>query len=110
MLSVTCHHRSASHDVVQGTEPIICRSAPAFPLAADAQVVAQKRWGNGPLPAAPGELIRSVQDGTRQAVDSMSAGTASVERGVAQAEQAGDSLARILEAVTTTVTQIGRVA
>jgi methyl-accepting chemotaxis protein len=57
-----------------------------------------------------GDLIRSVQEGTNQAVDAMSAGTASVERGVTQAERAGDSLARILETVNATVSQIGHVA
>jgi methyl-accepting chemotaxis protein len=57
-----------------------------------------------------GELIRTVQQGTLQAVDAMADGTHAVERGVAQAERAGQSLARIQEAISTTVGQVGRVA
>jgi methyl-accepting chemotaxis protein len=56
------------------------------------------------------ELIREVQQGTAEAVTAMEAGTASVEHGVSRADQAGLALTRILEAVSTTVGQVSRVA
>jgi methyl-accepting chemotaxis protein len=59
---------------------------------------------------AIGELIQGVQSGTQQAVEAMAAGSSSVKRGVTRADQAGHALAAILDAVRTTVGQVGQVA
>ncbi len=56
------------------------------------------------------ELIRDVQDGTRQAVAAMESGNQKVEQGAARADQAGASLEEILKAIATTVAQVESIA
>ncbi|HZR99750.1 MAG TPA: methyl-accepting chemotaxis protein [Chloroflexota bacterium] len=59
---------------------------------------------------AIGELIREVQSGTRDAVSAMEHGAAKVAAGAAQAEQTGEALGAILQAVEQTVRQVGEIA
>jgi methyl-accepting chemotaxis protein len=56
------------------------------------------------------ELIRQVQDGTREAVEAMQAGASKIEHGTAKAGQAGTALGEILAAVDQTVQQVGEIA
>jgi len=56
------------------------------------------------------DLIRDVQAGTRQAVEAMEQGAAKVEDGSAQADRAGRALGEILQAVGSTVRQVGEIA
>ncbi|MGE3910116.1 MAG: methyl-accepting chemotaxis protein [Chloroflexota bacterium] len=56
------------------------------------------------------ELIRAVQDGTRDAVSAMEQGSTRVELGSAKADEAGAALAEILEAVDATVSQVTQIA
>jgi methyl-accepting chemotaxis protein len=56
------------------------------------------------------ELIREVQAGTRQAVDAMAQGASEVEKGSGQADEAGQALAEIMEAVEATASQVGLIA
>jgi methyl-accepting chemotaxis protein len=56
------------------------------------------------------ELIAQVQGGTADAVRAIEAGSAKVEEGVTQADQAGDALGQILAAVDTTVAQVSEIA
>ncbi|MCC7370691.1 MAG: methyl-accepting chemotaxis protein [Chloroflexi bacterium] len=56
------------------------------------------------------ELIREVQARTREAVDAMEQGSVRVEQGSARADEAGSSLAEILRAVDTTVSQVTQIA
>ena len=51
-------------------------------------------------------LIRAVQDGTRQAVESMERGAERVEVGTTQAAEAGRALEEILHGVETTASQV----
>ncbi len=57
-----------------------------------------------------GELIAQVQDGTRDAVSAMAAGSERVGAEASQADLAGASLVEILEAVELTVSQISGIA
>jgi methyl-accepting chemotaxis protein len=56
------------------------------------------------------DLIRDVQESTHQAVEAMAAGTTTVEQGVRRANQASIALTHILDAIDTTVAQVGSVA
>ena len=56
------------------------------------------------------ELIREVQDRTRDAVGAMEHGSARVEQGSAKADEAGKALGAILEAVEATVGQVIQIA
>jgi len=56
------------------------------------------------------ELIGQVQTRTREAVKAMEIGSAKVDEGRARADQAGDALLEILNAVQRTVGQIGGIA
>jgi len=56
------------------------------------------------------ELIREVQDGTRQAVESMDRGAERVEAGTVQAAEAGQALEAILQGVETTASQVLEIA
>ncbi len=56
------------------------------------------------------ELIQQVQDGTEAAVAAMASGTAKVQEGSAQADQAGRALGEILKAVEATVAQVDSIA
>jgi len=57
-----------------------------------------------------GELIKAVQDGTKEAVGAMEAGATRVQQGSAKADQAGQALSEILSAVQGTVQQISGIA
>jgi methyl-accepting chemotaxis protein len=56
------------------------------------------------------ELIAQVQTGTKEAVAAMDSGAAKVELGSQKADQAGQALQEILEAVQATVRQVGEIA
>ncbi|MGE3268093.1 MAG: methyl-accepting chemotaxis protein [Chloroflexota bacterium] len=56
------------------------------------------------------DLIRDVQNGTRDAVNAMASGSQAVKDGTARADQAGLALREILGAVESTVEQIGEIA
>ncbi|MDQ6670039.1 MAG: methyl-accepting chemotaxis protein [Chloroflexota bacterium] len=56
------------------------------------------------------ELIAQVQTGTREAVTAMDTGAAKVELGSRKADQAGQALQEILEAVKATVRQVAEIA
>jgi methyl-accepting chemotaxis protein len=56
------------------------------------------------------ELIRAVQDGTRDAVSAMERGSAKVAQGSAKADEAGAALGEILHAVEATVGQVTQIA
>ncbi|MGE3272889.1 MAG: methyl-accepting chemotaxis protein, partial [Chloroflexota bacterium] len=56
------------------------------------------------------DLIRSVQDGTREVVTVMAQGATQVQEGAARADEAGTALQQILEAVEATVSQVGEIA
>jgi len=56
------------------------------------------------------ELIRDVQAGTREAVRAMEQGGAKVNEGSTQADQAGQALAAILDAVQDTTGQVEEIA
>jgi methyl-accepting chemotaxis protein len=56
------------------------------------------------------ELIRAVQDGTRDAVGAMERGSAKVAQGSAKADEAGAALGEILHAVEATVGQVTQIA
>src|SRR5207253_6606187 len=56
------------------------------------------------------ELITSVQQGTREAVEVMTVGNAKVGEGSARADQAGTALTEILRAVEDTVERVGTIA
>ncbi len=56
------------------------------------------------------ELIQQVQQGTREAVKAMEAGSGKVEDGSARADQAGTALTEILQAVEQTVVQVTEIA
>lgn len=56
------------------------------------------------------ELIQAVQNGTKEAVGAMESGAARVEQGSAKADQAGQALGEILNAVEGTVQQISGIA
>ena len=56
------------------------------------------------------QLIREVQDGTQEAVDSMARGAERVEAGSAQAAQAGRALEEILRSVEETASQVVEIA
>ena len=55
-------------------------------------------------------LIRSVQDGTREAVESMERGAERVEAGTTQAAEAGRALEEILHGVEATASQVVEIA
>jgi methyl-accepting chemotaxis protein len=55
-------------------------------------------------------LIQEVQSSTTEAVDAMEHGSQKVEEGAAQADQAGQALEEILQAVATTVRQVEEIA
>ncbi len=56
------------------------------------------------------ELIRGVQDGTREAVSAMEQGSVRVDKGSAMADQAGRALSEIMVAVDGTVRQVTEIA
>jgi len=56
------------------------------------------------------ELITQVQGGTREAVEAMESGSATVEQGSSKADQAGAALREILVAVDQTVRQVTEIA
>jgi methyl-accepting chemotaxis protein len=56
------------------------------------------------------QLIRAVQDGTRDAVSAMEAGATKVDLGSAKVEQAGATLRGIVEAVEGTAQQVATIA
>ncbi len=56
------------------------------------------------------ELIQQVQQGTQDAVQAMSSGSAKVEAGSEKADQAGKALREILQAVEATVEQVNSIA
>ncbi|MGE3271673.1 MAG: methyl-accepting chemotaxis protein, partial [Chloroflexota bacterium] len=56
------------------------------------------------------ELIRDVQDGTRDAVAVMTEGTTRVNEGSAEADQAGRALDEIMKAIQSTVHQVQSIA
>jgi methyl-accepting chemotaxis protein len=56
------------------------------------------------------ELIREVQDGTKDAVGAMEQGSEKVEQGSARADEAGRALGEILAAVEATVSQVTQIA
>jgi methyl-accepting chemotaxis protein len=56
------------------------------------------------------DLIRQVQDGTREAVHAMEQGAQKVEAGSSQADQAGKALEEIRDAVEGTAVQVEKIA
>ncbi len=56
------------------------------------------------------DLIRDVQQGTRDAVGAMTEGSAKVEAGSVKADEAGAALGEILRAVEATVEQVAEIA
>ena len=56
------------------------------------------------------ELIREVQDGTRQAVKAMESGSSQVQAGSLKADQAGRALEEILRAMDVTVSDVSGIA
>jgi methyl-accepting chemotaxis protein len=56
------------------------------------------------------ELIREVQDSTKDAVGAMAQGSDKVEQGSARADEAGQALGEILTAVEATVSQVTQIA
>lgn len=56
------------------------------------------------------ELIANVQSGTREAVEVMAVGAAKVSEGSSRADQAGNALQEILQAVDDTVVRVGSIA
>lgn len=57
-----------------------------------------------------GDLVQSIQDTVKEAMIAMEAGSDEVDKGVAQAEEAGQALEAILEAVEAVSTQVEQAA